>query len=117
MDKRFWVCGLVMSTAALLLGLIVHGLLLAPDYAALGAMFRRADDSRHYANSMVLAPALTALATTWIDAHGISDGRSSSLQALGFGLALADRTRDVKGNGVTGRVDYCGRRIIKKNKT
>ncbi len=31
MDKRFWICGLVMSVAALLLGFITHALLLAPD--------------------------------------------------------------------------------------
>src|SRR3546814_16794510 len=89
MDKRFWVCGLVMSTAALLLGFIVHGLLLAPDYAALGAMFRSDDDSRHYAHWMVLAHVLIGFAMTWISAQGFSDERSSSLQGLRFGLAMA----------------------------
>src|SRR3546814_7936896 len=89
MAKRFWVCGLVMSTAALLLGFIVHGLLLAPDYAALGAMFRSDDDSRHYAHWMVLAHVLIGFAMTWIYAQGFSDERSSSLQGLRFGLAMA----------------------------
>src|SRR3546814_16554516 len=89
MDKRFWVCGLVMSTAALLLGFIVHGLLLAPDYAALGAMFRSDDDSRHYAHWMVLAHVLIGFAMTWIYAQGLSDARSSPLPGLRFGLPMA----------------------------
>ena len=89
MDKRFWVCGLVMSIAALLLGFIVHGLLLAPDYAALGAMFRSDDDSQRYAHWMVLAHVLIGFAMTWIYAQGFSSGRSSSMQGLRFGLAMA----------------------------
>lgn len=89
MDKRFWVCGLVMSIAALLLGFIVHGLLLAPDYAVLGAMFRSDDDSQHYAHWMVLAHVLIGFAMTWIYAQGFSSGRSSSMQGLRFGLAMA----------------------------
>ena len=89
MDKRFWICGLVMSIAALLLGFIVHGLLLAPDYAALGAMFRSDDDSRHYAHWMVLAHVLVGFSMTWIYVQGFSSGRSSSMQGLRFGLAMA----------------------------
>jgi len=89
MDKRFWVCGLVMSIAALLLGFIVHGLLLAPDYAALGAMFRSDDDSQRYAHWMVLAHVLIGFAMTWIYTQGFSSGRSSSMQGLRFGLAMA----------------------------
>lgn len=89
MDKRFWVCGLVMSIAALLLGFIVHGVLLAQDYAALGAMFRSDDDSRHYVHWMVLAHVLAGFAMTWIYAQGFSDGRPASMQGLRFGLAMA----------------------------
>ena len=89
MDKRFWVCGLVMSIAALLLGFIVHGVLLAPDYAALGAMFRSDADSSRYAPWMVLAHVLIGFAMTWIYAQGFSSGRSTSLQGLRFGLAMA----------------------------
>ncbi len=35
MDKRFWICGLVMSIAAMVLDVIIHGHLLRADYAAL----------------------------------------------------------------------------------
>ncbi len=89
MDKRFWVCGLVMSIAALLFGFIVHGLLLAPDYAGLGAMFRSNDDGRQYAQWMVLAHVLIGFAMTWIYAQGFSDGRPAAMQGLRFGVAMA----------------------------
>ena len=35
MDKRFWICGAVMSVAAMVLDFFIHGLLLQADYAAL----------------------------------------------------------------------------------
>ena len=89
MDQRVWVCGLVMSVAALLLGFIVHGVLLAPDYAALGEMFRGADDGRHHAHWLVLAHVLTGYAMTWIYARGFPDSRPSATQGLRFGLAMA----------------------------
>jgi hypothetical protein len=89
MDKRFWVCGLVMSIAALLLGFVVHGLLLAPDYAALGAMYRSDQDSGRQMPWMVLAHVLVGFAMTWIYAQGFSGGRSTSAQGLRFGLAMA----------------------------
>src|SRR3546814_2075938 len=52
-------------------------------------MFRGDDDSRHYAHWMVLAHVLIGFAMTWIYAQGFSDERSSSLQGLRFGLAMA----------------------------
>jgi len=78
-----------MSIAALMLGFIEHGLLLAPDYAAFGAMFRSDDDSRHYVHWMVLAHVLIGFAMTWIYAQGFSAGRSSAMQGLRFGVAIA----------------------------
>jgi len=48
MDKRFWISGVVMSIAALLLGFVVHAVLLADDYTALGAMYRSDADSQGY---------------------------------------------------------------------
>jgi hypothetical protein len=89
MDKRFWICGLVMSIAALLLGFVVHAVLLAPDYAALGALYRSDADSRHYMHWMVLAHLAIGFAMTWIYAQGFSSGRSSSAQGLRFGFAMA----------------------------
>ena len=78
-----------MSVAALLLGFIVHGVLLAPDYAALGEMFRGADDGRHHAHWLILAHVLTGYAMTWIYARGFPDSHPSATQGLRFGLAMA----------------------------
>lgn len=89
MDKRFWICGLVVSIAALLLGFIVHGLLLAPDYAALGAMYRSDVDSQRYMHWMLVAHVLIGYAMTWIHAQGFSGGKPSATQGLRFGLAMA----------------------------
>ena len=89
MDKRFWICGLVMSIAALLLGFIVHGLLLAPDYAALGTIYRSDADSQQYMPWMIFAHVLIGFAMTWIYVQGFSSGKSSSAQGLRFGFAMA----------------------------
>ena len=89
MDKRFWICGLVMSIAALLFGFVVHGLLLSADYDALGAMYRNDADSQHYMHWMIIAHVLVGFAMTWIYAQGFSGGKSTSAQGLRFGLAMA----------------------------
>lgn len=89
MDKRFWICGLVVSIAALLLGCVVHAVLLAPDYTALGAQFREAGASRGLAYWIVAAHALLGFAMTWIYAQGFSDRRPFAIQGLRFGLAMA----------------------------
>lgn len=89
MDKRFWICGLVMSIAALLLGFVVHGLLLAPDYAALGAIYRSDADRQQYMHWMIFAHVLIGFAMTWIYVQGFSSGESSSAQGLRFGFAMA----------------------------
>ena len=50
MRKRFWVCGIVVSIAAMLLDFLVHGLLLKGDYDALVAqgMMRSPEDAQHF---------------------------------------------------------------------
>lgn len=89
MDKRFWICGLVVSIAALLLGFIIHAWLLAPDYAALGALYRGDADAGRYAPWMVLAHGLIGFSMTWIYAQGFCTGKGALAQGLRFGLAMA----------------------------
>ncbi len=89
MDKRFWVCGVVMSFAALLLAFVVHAGLLGADYQALGALYRDAEDGRRHFPWLLLAHALTGFAMTWIFAQGFCAGRPSLGQGLRFGLAMA----------------------------
>lgn len=89
MDKRFWVCGVVMFFAAMLLAFVVHGFLLAADYEALGAMYRDASDGARHFPWIVLAHALLGFAMTWIFAQGVSAERPTLAQGLRFGLAMA----------------------------
>ena len=90
MDKRFWICGLAMSVATLLLGFVVHGWLLAGDYQPLvGTLLRTKEDSQHYFGWMLLADALIGFAMTWLYRFGFSEGRSTAAQGLRFGLAVA----------------------------
>src|SRR5690606_1244539 len=49
MDKRFWICGIVVAAAALLLGVVVHGLLLRADYQALATLYRTQDQANAHA--------------------------------------------------------------------
>ena len=89
MDKRFWICGLVVSFAALLLTFVVHAFLLGPDYAALGPLYRNAQDGARYVGWLLLAHALVGFAMTWIFAQGVDRGRPTLAQGLRFGLAMA----------------------------
>lgn len=90
MDKRFWICGLVVSLAALLLDFAIHGLVLKADYAALAAsgFVRGAKDAEAYLPYMIAAHLLVGFGLTWlyrqVFAHGSTLG-----QGLKFGAAFA----------------------------
>jgi glycopeptide antibiotics resistance protein len=90
MDKRFWICGLAMSVATLLTGFVVHGMLLAGDYAPLvGTLLRTQEDSQHYFPWMIVADLLIGFTMTWLYRFGFSEGRTTAAQGLRFGLAVA----------------------------
>ncbi|MDH5835473.1 hypothetical protein [Luteimonas kalidii] len=89
MGKRFWICGLVVSFAALLLTFVIHAFLLGPDYAALGAMYRNAQEGARHFGWLLLAHGLVGFAMTWIFAQGVDRRRPTLVQGLRFGLAMA----------------------------
>ena len=89
MNKRFWICAVVMFFAAMLLSFLVHALLLGDDYVALGAMYRDAADGQSHFPWMLLAHGLIAVAMTWLFAQGFSPTRPSLAQGLRFGFAMA----------------------------
>jgi hypothetical protein len=91
MDKRFWICGLVVSIAAMLLDFLVHGVLLMPDYDALVAsgMMRSAQDQAHYMPYMLAAHLLVGYGLTWLYRKGMEAGRPVVGQGLRFGAAVA----------------------------
>src|SRR5690606_38721099 len=91
MDKRFWICGIVVGAAGLLLGLLVHGLLLRPDYQALAQLYRSPEQANALAAWIIPAYLLLGLAMTWLyrrmpacDGDGVDLGRGAR-----FGLAVA----------------------------
>ncbi len=90
MDKRFWISGAAMTIAAGLLGFVIHGLLLKPDYAALGPIMRSDADSAHYMFPwMLLADLAYGFGITWIYRQGYTAARSAIGQGLRCGFAIA----------------------------
>ena len=89
MNARFWISGVVMTIAAGLLGFVVHGVLLAADYTALGQMMRTPADSAHYMQWMLLADAAIGFGFTWIYRQGFTPMKSALGQGLRCGMAIA----------------------------
>ena len=90
MDKRFWISGVVLMIASGLFGFIIHGLLLKPDYAALGPIMRSDADAANYMFPwMVLSDVAYGFGITWIYRQGWTPGASAIGQGLRCGLAVA----------------------------
>ena len=90
-DKRFWICGVIVSIAAMLLDFIVHGWLLQGDYNVLVAVgfMRRPEDAQHYLPYLLIAHLLIGFGLTWLYRKGIDSGRTAIGQGLRFGAAVA----------------------------
>ena len=90
MRKRFGVCGIVVSIAAMLLDFLVHGLLLQGDYNALVAqgVMRSPEDAQHFMPYMLVAHLLIGYGLTWLYMHfnGARADRLASESSLGAGL-------------------------------
>jgi hypothetical protein len=90
-DKRFWVCGIVVSIAALLLDFVVHGWLLQGDYSALVAagLMRDQASAQAYLPYMLAAHVLIGFGLTWLYRMGMHPNRPALGQGLRFGAAIA----------------------------
>jgi hypothetical protein len=90
-DKRFWVCGIVVSIAALLLDFVVHGWLLQGDYNALVAsgLMRDPASAQAYLPYMVAAHVLIGFGLTWLYRKGMHSSLPALGQGLRFGAAIA----------------------------
>lgn len=89
MDKHFWISGLVMTIATMVLGWVVHGFLLADDYTALvGTIMRSPEEAGGYVQWMLLADICIGFAMTWIYRQGVTGGGTLG-QGLRFGVAVA----------------------------
>ena len=89
MDKRFWISGVVMTIATMLLGFLVHGLMLADDYNTLvGKVMRPQEEADTMMQWMLLADICIGFAMTWIYRQGIA-ARPTMSQGIRFGIAVA----------------------------
>ncbi|HXF77440.1 MAG TPA: DUF1761 domain-containing protein [Usitatibacter sp.] len=89
MNSRFVVSVVVLAIASMLLGFLVHGVLLAGEYAKLVPnMYRTPADSEHYVGYMIVQNILFAIGFTWIYRHGRED-KPWLAQGVRFGIAVA----------------------------
>ncbi len=88
MNKRFFISGIVLAIASLLLGFVVHGTLLEADYRLTG-LFRSPADAQMHFPFMLLAHFLIAFGFTWIYRKGLEPGKPAIGQGIRFGIAVA----------------------------
>lgn len=88
MDKRFWICGIVVAAAALILGFLVHGLLLRADYQALAELYRTQEQANAHAAWILPAYLLLGLAMTWLYRRMPASDGVDLARGARFGLAV-----------------------------
>ena len=85
---KFTISAVVIAVLSLALGFVVHGWLLAPDYKALGALFRAENDQVGFFSFMIAAHALIGIGFTWVYRMG-REAKPFLGQGVRFGLAVA----------------------------
>jgi len=88
MNAKFVVSSAVLAVLSLVLGFIVHGWLLGPDYKALGNLFRPDTDQMSFFPFMIVAHILIGIAFTWIYIKG-RETKPYLQQGVRFGLGVA----------------------------
>ncbi len=85
---KFAISAVVMAIVSLLLGFVVHGMLLAPDYHALPSLFRGEADAGAHLPFMLLAHLFIGTGFTWIYLKG-REAKPFLAQGVRFGVAVA----------------------------
>jgi len=90
MNRKFVVSVVALFVASMVMGFVVHGLLLADEYAKLvpAGVFRSPQDSQQHFPWMLLAHVIMAVGFTWVYRAG-RDNRPWLGQGVRFGLAIA----------------------------
>ena len=90
MNKTFAISVVALFVVSMLLGMVVHGMLLGPDYQRLteAGLFRKESDAQAHFVYMLFAHVVLAIGITWIYRHG-RDARPWMGQGVRFGIALA----------------------------
>jgi hypothetical protein len=89
-DKKFWISVVAMFVVMMVLGVVVHGVLLAADYQALQPQVMRAEaDAQAHMGYMLLAHAIMAFGVCWLYRAGREAGKPWLGQGVRFGFAFA----------------------------
>ena len=88
MDKRFLLSVAVMFLLLTAFGYLIHGVLLAPDYAALPNVYRSAEEQMRHFAWIPLANLVSAFVFVWIYRRG-SEDKAPVAQGFRYGLAVA----------------------------
>jgi membrane protease YdiL (CAAX protease family) len=88
MTKKFWISVVAMFVMSMALGFLVHGYLLAPEYAKLTNLFRQGADAESHFAVMLLAHVFIAVGFTWVYLRG-RENKPFVGQGLRYGAAVA----------------------------
>src|SRR5258708_37507634 len=92
MNLRFLLSVVVIFVLLVVFGFVVHGLLLAKDYAPITpGIMRDGSDGLKHMPYLIVAQLLYAIAFVWIYRRGKED-KSVIVQGLRYGLAMAALT-------------------------
>lgn len=88
MNKTFVLSVVAVFVVAMILGFVVHGVLLAPEYAKLVSLFRTPEDAQRHFPFMIAAHVVMAIGWTWVYRIG-RENKPWLGQGVRFGLAVA----------------------------
>lgn len=88
MDRKFFIAWATVFVVWMTGSFIVHGALLAADYARLPNLFRPETDAQQYFPLMILAHVILSGAFVWIYSRG-AEAKPWPAQGLRFGVAVA----------------------------
>ena len=88
MGKKFWISVVAMFVVSMLIGMVVHGMLLGPEYMKLTTLFRPEADQQKHFWAMLLAHVFIAFSFTWIYLRG-REPKPFLGQGIRFGLVVS----------------------------
>lgn len=88
MGKRFFISWIILFVLWMIGSVVVHGMLLKADYAAMPNLMRTEADSMNYFPLMIFAHVILAGAFVWIYARGV-EPKPWLPQGVRFGVAIA----------------------------
>lgn len=89
MNARFWITGVVLFVVTMVLGFLIHGTLLKPEYDQLPNIMRSDADAMAHFPYLLLAHLIFAFGVAWIYQQGVKPGVSWLTQGVRFGIALS----------------------------